>query len=260
MADPAPPLAVDPLLARIEDAGLNASAPPQQRWMDGWLVRFSAGKAQRARCINAVAAGCRPLDEKLTAAEALYRAAGLPMLFRLTPFSQPGDLDAQLEARGWRRDGDTRVMVATVLPARPATALPAGLSLEPLSSADFAETVGALRGSSADARRAHAERLALSPVPYRGFVLRRGGDTLACGQVAQEDDLAGLYDVHTAPAARGRGFATLLCERLLALAIKRGARLAYLQVEADNHAARRVYARLGFGDRYAYHYRRAPGD
>ena len=33
------------LLSRVEDAGLNASAPPQQRWLDGWLIRFSPGKA-----------------------------------------------------------------------------------------------------------------------------------------------------------------------------------------------------------------------
>ena len=37
-----------------------------------------------------------------------------------------------------------------------------------------------------------------------------------------------------------------------------GARHAYLQVEADNHAARSVYQRLGFADAYAYHYRLAP--
>ena len=29
------------LLSRIEDAGLNASAPPQQRWLDGWIVRLT---------------------------------------------------------------------------------------------------------------------------------------------------------------------------------------------------------------------------
>ena len=42
------------LLSRIEDAGINASAPPQQRWLDGWLLRFSPGKAKRARCIQAL--------------------------------------------------------------------------------------------------------------------------------------------------------------------------------------------------------------
>ena len=51
-------------LARIEDAGLNASAPAQQRLLDGWLLRFSPGKAKRARCINALSAGRLPLAEK----------------------------------------------------------------------------------------------------------------------------------------------------------------------------------------------------
>ena len=50
-------------LSRIEDAGLNASAPPQQLWLDGWLVRFSPGKAKRARCINAVAVGRMPIAD-----------------------------------------------------------------------------------------------------------------------------------------------------------------------------------------------------
>ena len=53
------------LLSRVEDASLNASAPPQQRWLDGWLVRYSPGKARRARSINAVATGRLPLTQKL---------------------------------------------------------------------------------------------------------------------------------------------------------------------------------------------------
>jgi hypothetical protein len=53
------------LLARIEDAGINASAPREQRWVDGWLVRLSPGKAKRARCIQAVAPGRLGIDEKL---------------------------------------------------------------------------------------------------------------------------------------------------------------------------------------------------
>jgi ribosomal protein S18 acetylase RimI-like enzyme len=65
----------------------------------------------------------------------------------------------------------------------------------------------------------------------------------------------GLYDVFTAPAARGKGYARVLCQHLLAQARSRGARHAYLQVESDNEAARAVYHRLGFADGYAYHYR-----
>jgi ribosomal protein S18 acetylase RimI-like enzyme len=248
------------LLSRVEDAGLNASAPPQQLWMDGWLVRFNAGKAKRARCVNAVAAGRLPLDEKLRLAEDVLAAAGLPLVLRITPFSRPAALDAELEARGLERIDDTRVMVCSQLVGLHARPPAAGLELAPLDGAAFAEAVGALRGSPGDQRAAHAERLASSPVPYSGWVLRRAADgqILACGQTAQEGALVGLYDVYTRDDARGQGLATALCVRLLSEAAKEGAQVAYLQVDAENHAARRIYGQLGFTDRYRYHYRQQP--
>ena len=86
-------------------------------------------------------------------------------------------------------------------------------------------------------------------------VVKDGATVLACGQYAAEADLVGLYDVFTAPAARGHGLARQLCSWLLARAAEQGARHAYLQVEGDNAAARAVYHRLGFADAYACHYR-----
>ena len=73
-----------------------------------------------------------------------------------------------------------------------------------------------LRGSPLAQRQAHAQRLVNAPVPFVGCVLKRDGEVLACGQFAIEGDLVGLYDVFTAPAARGQGLARLLCSQLLA--------------------------------------------
>ncbi len=248
------------LLSRVEDASLNASAPPQQRWLDGWLVRLSPGKAKRARCINAVAPGRLPLAQKLALCEADYREAGLPMLFRITRFTQPAGLDDALAALGLVRLDDTRVLVNAALPAAAAPALPAGMDWAALDGAAYAEAVGALRESPPQQRAAHVQRLALSPVPYQGFAIRRteGGEVLACGQFAREADLVGLYDVFTRDSVRGQGLAALLCRRLLAMAAGAGARVAYLQVEGDNHGARRIYERLGFAEAYRYHYRQWP--
>lgn len=249
------------LLSRIEDAGINASAPPQQRWLDGWLLRWSAGKAKRARCINAVAAGRLPLDDKLWLAAAVFRDAGLPLLLRITRFSLPAELDAQLAERGYTVLDDTRVMVCPALPDDEPGALPQGTHWERLAPEAYAQAVGALRASPHEQRAAHAHRLLHAPVPYQGFAIVRDADgsVLACGQFAREAELVGLYDVFTHEAQRGRGLARLLCLRLLALAAQEGARVGYLQVEGDNHAARRIYTRLGFADAYAYHYRQAPG-
>ena len=253
--------AFDPLLlSRIEDAGPTASAPPQQRWLDGWLLRFSPGKAKRARCVNAVALGKLPLEAKLALAGAVFSEVQLPMVVRITPFSAPPDLDAQLEARGWPRIDDTRTMVRAGLDTLVKEPLPAGLSWQAMGHTAFAQTVGQLRGSPMAQSQAHAQRLELSPVPFHALAIRREADgaLLACGQFAREADLVGLYDVFTAEAARGQGLARRLCSRLLAQARDEGAHSAYLQVEGDNHAARSVYKRLGFADAYRYHYRTAP--
>ncbi len=261
-------------MSRIEDASLNASAPPQQRWLDGWLLRYSPGKAKRARSINAVAAGRMPLADKLRLCEPVYRQAGLPMVLRITRFSQPAGLDGQLAALGFGLQDDTRVLVKALAAADALPGLPDGLPGLPdtlpgltdglewvaLGAQAFAEAVGTMRGSPLEQRRAHAQRLALSPVPYCGFAVRRQDDgaVLACGQFAAEAELAGVYDVLTDETARGRGLATTLCQRLLSLAASAGARVAYLQVDAHNHAAMRIYQRLGFAEGYSYHYRHAP--
>ncbi len=248
------------MLSRIEDAGLNASAPPQQRWLDGWLLRFSPGKAKRARCINAVAVGRLPLAEKLRLSEPVFREAGLPMVVRITRFSQPAGLDGQLAALGFTQLDDTRVMVCPALAAFEPPQLPAGMHWTALDAVSYAREVGALRGSPPEQRAAHAERLALSPVPYAGFAVRRDedGQVLACGQFALEAELVGLYDVFTRDSERGRGLARSLCQRLLSLAALRGAKVGYLQVEADNEPARHIYRSLGFADAYGYHYRQLP--
>jgi len=247
------------LLSRIADAGLNASAPPQQRWVDGWLVRFSPGKAQRARCINAVAPGRRALSDRLAQCQSLYRDAGLRLIFRVTPFTQPPDLDDWLAQRGYQRFDDTRVMVCPAWPRHPPEAAPEGTLFESIDAEAYAHIVGEFRGTTPSGQQAHAERLRHSPVPYQGTVLRSAdGAVLACGQFAIESELVGLYDVFTAPGVRNRGLSRQLCARLLAQAREQGARTAYLQVDADNPAARAVYRRLGFVDGYAYHYRALP--
>ena len=178
----------------------------------------------------------------------------------MTPLSRPAALDAWLAGAGFAAFDDTRVMALADLSCLPGAAsapAPAGCSWQQLGSAAFAQAAGRLRGSPLAQQQAHAERLALSPVPFQAMALRRDadGELLACGQFAIEQRLAGLYDIIVAPSQRGRGFGSLLCAALLAQAQADGAQAAYLQVEADNEAARALYRRLGFVDAYAYHYR-----
>ena len=207
MPDTAPSLAL-----RAELAGLNASAPPQQKEVDGWLIRLSPGKAKRSRCINALKAGSLPVDEVLARCQRSFEAASLPFIVRLTPWSQPPGLDEHLAAKGWKSFDAADVLVLDHH-ARPSAGLPITL----LDAQAYAATVGALRGSSAKAIAAHAERTANSTVPYQGFGLfDEAGGLLACGQIVLEGSLVGLYDI--ASARPRQGHAERLCRALLATA------------------------------------------
>ena len=249
----APPTAT--LSRRIEDAGLNASAPPQQALVDGWLLRLSPGKAKRSRCINALQRGHLSLDILLSRCRAVFASAGLPLIVRITPFTQPHDLDAELASRGWHRFDETQVLALQDLKPGP-PALPAGQRLLPVDAARYAEVMGQLRGNTPEQIAAHFERLAASPVRYQGHLLLDAKDRLlACGQIALEDGLAGLYDIYTPLEQRRRGHAQTLCHALIQRAAEQGARHAYLQVSDDNTPALQLYARLGFVLAYRYHYR-----
>jgi GNAT superfamily N-acetyltransferase len=249
------PEALRAAAAEAETAGLNASAPPQQELLDGWLIRLSPGKAKRSRCINAIAQGQRPLQDMLASCQRAFAKAGLPLVVRITPFTQPADLDDQLGALGWARFDATQVMLLPDLAPLVEAALPGDCTLQHSTPQDYAQAVGQLRGSSAEAIEAHAQRLLASPVAYVGLLLKRREELLACGQFAREGAAVGLYDIFTVPAHRGQGLARGLCTQLLLQARAAGAQRAYLQVSDDNLAARSIYRGLGFIDGYSYHYR-----
>ena len=60
------------------------------------------------------------------------------------------------------------------------------------------------------------------------------------------------------PTSGGKGHARRLVQSALKWARLRGARLAWLQVEADNRAGDRALPALGFDEIYRYHYRQPP--
>ena len=242
--------ALDRLARRAEEAGLNASTPPQETRVEGWLLRLSPGKAKRSRCVNALDEGTLPLTDLLTRCRHAFTKAGLPLIVRVTPYSRPADLDARLEGMGWFAFDAADVMVRPTL-----RELPESAQIESVDAARYAEMVGQLRGSTRREIDALAERLQLAPVHYQGFFMFVDHQLAACGQIVVDGEMAGLFDVFTPPEQRRRGHARRLCSALLQQAAMQGASSAYLQVGSDNDAAQSVYRGLGFSFAYRYHYR-----
>lgn len=245
---------------RIEEAGLNAMQTQRQLFHDGWLLRVSPGTAKRARSVNAFFGSSLPLEQKIAYCERVYARHGLPILFRMTPFDRPADLDAALSARGYEAFGET--LVQALILDRPPELPELGddIEIEAPDARAFVDAVGELRDSTPEQRDAHRERLLNSPLEKRHVVVRARGRVVCTAQVAVAGALVGVFDVITAPDARGRGHATLACASLLSWAWQHGAGVAYLQVSADNAPAIAAYRKFGFATIYTYHYRGRPGE
>ena len=242
-------------IRRLEELSLNSSAPPGQLLYDGWILRLLAGKAKRARSINPVYPSSLPLENKIAYCEKIYARTGLPAIFRITPFVQPADLDAELARRGYGVFDETAVESALLDPARFN-----GARVDPMPLPDWIEAVGDLRGSPKDQRQGQRARLEGCPLEMHAVGLRIDGKVVATGLTILEDGAAGLFDIVTDEAHRRAGHARTIVAGLLAHAWQRGARNAYLQVDAANHPARSLYRQFGFEERYRYWYRGRDGD
>ena len=248
----------DPALARIEDAALTASQPREQAFHDGWLLRYANGKAKRARSVNLIGAGERTLDEKLAFCARFYARHGVPFILRMTPFSRPHEVDRGLAERGYAAFEDTRVMVAS-LAALEAPALP-DVAVADLDRAAFGSALVVLHGL--DPVRAVVERDRFAHAVVEGFYLAVVEDdrVVACGSGVVDGEVFGIFGMVTARERRGEGLGTALITALLRRAGERGCTSAYLQVEAGNAPARKLYSKFGFRDGYAYWYRQPPAE
>jgi len=90
------------------------------------------------------------------------------------------------------------------------------------------------------------------------FVLEQNEQPVTSAICVHDNDLAGLFEIATTEAERGKGFGRRLILSALKWARLRGARQAWLQVEASNAEALRLYTKMGFKEVYRYHYRRPP--
>jgi N-acetylglutamate synthase len=244
-------------LRRLEELGLNSSQPPAQLLYDGWLLRFSPGKAKRARCVNALYPGTIALQEKIAHCERHYAAAGLPTIFRITPFVVPGELEPALDARGYRSFDLTCVETADLAAASPELADP---RVEAAALDSWVRAVGELRGSPHGHVEGHVARLQAIALPMHRVLVREGAMVLAAGLAIVEDDAVGLFDIVVHPGHRRRGLARAVVASLLSRASGNGARTAYLQVDEGNVAARALYRQFGFATAYQYWYRARDGE
>lgn len=230
---------------------LAADAWPalEQVERDGWVLRASYGVTKRANSALPRDVDLAALDDVLPRITSFYAERELPAL------AMVGDpaLDAELDARGWRREAETVVL------AGPTPRGGAGVDVDDAPTTAWLDCWWAVDGRGGDAELDVARRiLAAVEAPVGYARVQVDGEVVAVGRGVTQEGWLGVFGMAVLPHARRRGLATAVLRALGDWAAQHGACSTYLQVHSANDAALRLYDSVGLApaSRYAY---RSPG-
>jgi ribosomal protein S18 acetylase RimI-like enzyme len=243
------------LVCRLEAHAVAAwPATVTERVDGGWILRATPG-LDRGRSNHALTP-CRSLDASempaaIARVEAFASRHGIPAGIQVSPVSLHGELQAELDRRGW----ETRWPVLVLAARRSPEVWSAHLSLERSDHATPEWLAAWARCEPDRDVEAHLDTVFARMAGRATFA--RLDDDAAVGIAVEADGLVGLYCLAVDPARRRAGLGTAMVRALLA---ESRAGVAYLQVEERNAPAVALYARLGFTEAYRYRHRiRVPG-
>lgn len=253
LSNPQHPATVLAKVRRYEAAGFRAWPAAAAHYDGTWVVRLTAGHpAKRLNSINPLDPNdVHHLPERIARAGRRFEAYGRPLTFRVSPLAGAA-LSRHLDAEGWSRFGESLVM------RMPLAKAPVEDVLDQIPLKDISRFVSAtlkVHGAAASLRPGLSEIIGAIQPEAGLFALERGDEAMATLICVHDGDLAGLFEIATDKAVRRQGYGRQLVLSALKWARLRGAREAWLQVEADNAPALALYHGLGFEEVYRYHYR-----
>ncbi|MFZ4302051.1 GNAT family N-acetyltransferase [Streptomyces cinereoruber] len=245
------PSATFPELAR---ATARAWEPVESEALGGWTLRASDGFTRRANSVLPLGDPGLPVAEALAYARQWYADRKLPAYVQAATGAEGTQelLCAELDRLGWRREVSAEVRIGALAPIGD---LDADVSAVRLSRAFDGTWLRRYRrfGEPGPAVRA---LLASGPSVWFASVAGPDGVPAAIGRCVVDGRWAGFMAVEVAPELRRRGLATSVMTALARRALDEGASAAWLQVEADNDAARALYDGMGFAPHHHYHHYR----
>lgn len=240
-----------PDVESFERAGLKAWPGIEVKWDGNWVRRAANGytkRANSAQCFDP--ADDEEVEDRIIGASSWLVARGIKPVFRITPLSAPA-LNQALDAAGWDEIDHSHLYAMELGEHAPDDQTRTMDLLDPA----FLAAQQALRLYDEAQKERLKALLAVMAVPATGIVVYRENVHVATGLMAVADSIVITGNVITDPTLRRQGLAAAMMSTGLAWAKTEGATIAALNVQADNAAAKALYAGLGYTHQYDYAYR-----
>lgn len=260
----------------MEEISLNAWPSHKIELYDGWLLRFSHNYTYRTNSVEQVGHSSIPVDEKISYCEKVYENYHTPTNFKINPLLD-SSFDRMLAERGYEVRHVTEVMNMTMenfIPYPQVSAeyeyygrnsgLPSFIEypdstlvqLRDRITDEWITSLFRLNGTTNPTLRRIVPSM-FKAIPKETIVafIEIDGRTVASGLGILDRGHVGLYAIYVDASCRRKRFARSICSAILSEAKKKGASNAYLQVVADNEAAKHLYQSLGFEYFYTYWFR-----
>ncbi|QQR39396.1 GNAT family N-acetyltransferase [Devosia rhizoryzae] len=235
----------------FERAGLLAWPGIEEKWDGSWLRRATNGYTQRANSTQCFDPDdFEDADVRVISAASWMVMRKIKPVFRMTPLAAP-ELGATLDEAGWQQIDHSNLFAMEL------GDFEADANAEYLCPLDpkFLATTKRLQDYDEAKIAGLKGLLGMLKVPAAGVVIHRDGQAVASSIMAVANGIVITGNVVTDPARRRQGLAAAMMRSGLTWAKSQGAKVAALNVQADNQAAKALYTGLGYTHQYDYHYR-----
>ena len=247
------------ITAQLEECAVRAWPPALIEDVEGWEVRCGPGHSNRMNSVRPRRHDSdQSIDSKLASAEAFYRKRDLPVLYQISPLSQPADLDSILDHRGYARYDHSQFQTA---PLRTVVALASSRIGAPttrwshIASGAWCDRWVEFSEMAESNSTQLLEVLRRVAVPSLYVELQVNNSVVAVGRGVCDGRWLGVFNMATRAPDRRKGAGMAILKVIARWGMIQRADTTYLQVDTDNYAALRLYADCGFTTHHAYWYR-----
>ncbi len=249
------------LVKLYQELSTNSWPPKSVVSLNGWKIRISEGVTKRANSVSPLIYNGDNLKEDVEYTENIYRKNNLPTIFQLADYFQPSNLYDFLIDRNYKEIDETIVMIAQIdkiLDSPIKSNFNYIISETDLEKwIDDFKTIRMEGSTRIEGMRKIIQRLTS---PKSCYFIAEEEEPVAVGLTVTEGNFMVIYNMYTHPDYRRQGIAKSLLAKMIEKGKKDNVKNVYLQVEADNLDAIKLYSKIGMKECYRYRYLIKPDD